>query len=599
MRKLLVAALALFAWSAFAQTAVVNIQEVDEEGNQIALTDKSRIVDINSTLNVTIDRSALNKYLEQKGLTGSASPLVARIDTLTAVLKRGDESLLQLQQTFATQPAANATAAERKAHWAQTAAAAADAALLIRNEPDLNRYLNALLVQDPQAAANPIEQYRLVYVAAANIARDLQTEVDTAATTGGVYVQLGAWIESRAIHIEGFDDYPKDERYVVQRWNLALSEDEQARLTTYADLATKVNADGWKTLLSWKTIGPSIIDAYLQDTKSGQCAASLAANFEAAKKQTWASATDIQQKLEQGRKDAQDYIDFLQELKTKYAKGGSAGSLAPSSFLIQTNNDIQALVSKTTALPKTLTADAEAVVNMLTIAVGTASTDAQNLAAQAKECGGNARTDAQELQDKILKEIKFLMGEREFDTAALELGDKVRKLSLSQLPSTVSIPLVDTGRREAGDYFTLKFAVGTADKPREVVTTRQLVMYRILWHFDLKANLIWADPGKKTEVGHFQAAPAYNVLLKRGSRNHMLWNSLFDPGVGLNLAALDFNHDDTQELGLGLAVSALRDLITVGYGYNVSQGVPYWYFGLRLPIPGTTINGTKTGTGTK
>jgi hypothetical protein len=595
MRRLLAAAaFALVATSAFAQSPIVNIQEVDEEGNQIALTGTSRIVDINSTLNLTIDRTALNKYFEQKGLTGSASDLVARIDTLSAVLKRSDASLQQLQKAFATAPGPNAPAQDRKANWAKTAAAAADAALLVRDEPELNSYLNALLVQDPQAAANPMEQYRLIYVAAANIARDLQTQLDNEVTTNGVYVQMGAWIDTRAIHISGFDDYPQDERYVVQRWNLALSEDEQARLTAYAELATKVNADGWKTLLSWKTIGPSIIQAYLQDTRSGQCAASLAKNFEAAKSQTWASANDIQQKLEQGRKDAQDYIDFLEGLKTKYAAGGSASALAPAAFLIATNNDIQALVNRTSALPKTLTADADAVVKLVTSTVATVKSNVDSLASQAKACGTDAQSDAKELQDKVLKEIKFLLGEREFDTAALELGDQVRKLTLLQLPSMVSIPLVDTGRRDAGDQFTLKFAVGAANKPREVLDTRTLTMYRILWHTDLKATLIWADPGKKTAVSHFQAAPAYNVMLKHGSRKHVLWNSLFDPGFGLNLAAQDFNHDDGQELGIGLAVSAVRDLITVGYGYNVSQGAKYWFFGLRLPVPGATINGTKT-----
>src|SRR5437764_1380663 len=139
----------------------------------------------------TTRRSALNNYLEQKGLTASAGDLVSRIDTLTDVLKRSDASLQKLQQAFATQPGPNASAAERKAHWAQTAAAAADAALLVRDEPELNAYLNALLLQDPQSAANPIEQYRLVYVAAANIARDLQNQVDTLATTNGGYVQTG------------------------------------------------------------------------------------------------------------------------------------------------------------------------------------------------------------------------------------------------------------------------------------------------------------------------------------------------------------------------------------------------------------------------
>src|SRR5262249_47840905 len=192
-------------------------------------------------------------------------------------------------------------------------------------------------------------------------------------------------------------------------------------------------------------------------------------------------------------------------------------------------------------------------------------------------------------QQNVQKELKSLSGQSEFNTAALELGDKVRKLSLSQIPSTASIPLEDTGRREAGNHITLKFAVGTASTPREVLLTRQLIMYRILWHTDLKANLIWADPGKQTSVSHFQAAPAYNVMLKRGSRKHVLWNSLFDPGIGLNLAAQDFNHDDAQELGVGVAVSALRDLLTVGYGYNVTAGAKYWFFGLRLPVPGATI----------
>ena len=108
MRRLLAAAaFALLAASAAAQTPIVNIQEVDEDGNQIALTDKSRIVDINSTLNLTIDRAALNNYLEQKGLTGSASDLVARIDTLTAVLQREDASLQQLQKAFANAPGAS------------------------------------------------------------------------------------------------------------------------------------------------------------------------------------------------------------------------------------------------------------------------------------------------------------------------------------------------------------------------------------------------------------------------------------------------------------------------------------------------------------
>ena len=55
MRRLLAGPLLLLAASAFAQTNVVNIQEVDEDGNQIALTFKdSQYADNNGVFTVQI-----------------------------------------------------------------------------------------------------------------------------------------------------------------------------------------------------------------------------------------------------------------------------------------------------------------------------------------------------------------------------------------------------------------------------------------------------------------------------------------------------------------------------------------------------------------
>ena len=80
-------------------------------------------------------------------------------------------------------------------------------------------------------------------------------------------------------------------------------------------------------------------------------------------------------------------------------------------------------------------------------------------------------------------------------------------------------------------------------------------------------------------------------------RNYHHTNVL-DCGVGLNLAALDFNHDDSQELGIGVVLSGLlENLMQVGYGYNVKAGVPYAFFGLRLPLPDFGINRPKAEAG--
>jgi len=288
MRRLLAAAaFALLAASAAAQTPIVNIQEVDEDGNQIALTDKSRIVDINSTLNLTIDRAALNNYLEQKGLTGSASDLVARIDTLTAVLQR------ERRQPPAVAEGVRQHARSQRLGRGAQGALGPDRGGGRRRGAAGPRRAGAQLVPQRAARAGPAGGGEPGRTVPAGLRRRGEHRARPAgpvrhvATTNGVYVQLGAWVETRPIHIAGFDDYPQDEHYVVQRWNLALSEDEQARLTAYSELAKKVNADGWKTLLSWKTVGPSIIQAYLQETKTGSAPPRLANNFDTAKGATW------------------------------------------------------------------------------------------------------------------------------------------------------------------------------------------------------------------------------------------------------------------------------------------------------------------------
>ena len=50
---------------------------------------------------------------------------------------------------------------------------------------------------------------------------------------------------------------------------------------------------------------------------------------------------------------------------------------------------------------------------------------------------------------------------------------------------------------------------------------------------------------------------------------------MVDLGVGLNLAALDFDKDDTPELGVGLVISAFRDILQAGVGYDVGEAQTY------------------------
>jgi hypothetical protein len=54
-------------------------------------------------------------------------------------------------------------------------------------------------------------------------------------------------------------------------------------------------------------------------------------------------------------------------------------------------------------------------------------------------------------------------------------------------------------------------------------------------------------------------------------------------GVGVHTLLLDLDGDNQQEIGAGVAVSLLRDLLQFGYGWNLGlDDEPYWYVGCRV-----------------
>ena len=93
----------------------------------------------------------------------------------------------------------------------------------------------------------------------------------------------------------------------------------------------------------------------------------------------------------------------------------------------------------------------------------------------------------------------------------------------------------------------------------------------------------------------FFFAPSAALLLKFGSRNSYFYNEFLDFGIGVNFAAPDFDTDGTPEFGLGLMLTAFKDVLSVGYNYNVTLNDPYWFFGVNLPfnLPGLPVNPVK------
>jgi hypothetical protein len=174
---------------------------------------------------------------------------------------------------------------------------------------------------------------------------------------------------------------------------------------------------------------------------------------------------------------------------------------------------------------------------------------------------------------------------------ALEFAEKVKRYELQTLPAVTHLSLPSIGDRGAGDSVELKFRIGRGE--RSIVDERRrLNLQWLLSHVQSTAGLILAMPLPVTPVAGnnalFQAAPSYSVLYKFGTRGARFWSDVFQFGMGLNVAAPDFNHDSIPELGAGLSLSMFRDILQVGIGYNFFANQAYPFVGLGLPLPSLT-----------
>lgn len=60
------------------------------------------------------------------------------------------------------------------------------------------------------------------------------------------------------------------------------------------------------------------------------------------------------------------------------------------------------------------------------------------------------------------------------------------------------------------------------------------------------------------------------------------------------MSAPDFDADDVPELGVGVVASLLHDYVQSGIAINVFTGDPYWFFGLKLPVPSFNIGTVRS-----
>ena len=592
----------LFLLSEVFGQSVLRFTEYDEDDHVVQ--DSSRAIaafDINSRIEIGIDKNALRKALvDQLKMDPFSEEIINRISALQNAAEKGLLALMPLQEAlleWSQAPDSQRSVADLRPLFSQIG----DPSLRIINlappGSNLRKAFNRQLFNLPREAG-VAGSYSILFEGALREAKLLTIALDDLVNNRGVFIQLGAWLETskstNPIHLPGFDTYPELGQYVVKRWNISLSDEQQEQLKSIETLANNFNTVSFKKALEGIQVTTPQAIVKIADSFH-QCADSLSKKLDKLETLLPPGEVIALSDIDKLNYLISGYINLLQGLKEKYRSGNFADG---AEFLIQTNDDLSQL--------KHLTRELVVLANNLksdfSIRLASGPDDVKaasdDLATAISGCSVFLETGVSNLVDKAIAMITELTGFKKLNESALELGKEVMKYDISGLPDKTTFAITKTGRRQAGDKILVRIAAGDSTRRSQVLEHRRFRLFQILPHLRTIVGLIFADlPESETVDSKFQLSASYSILLKKGSRKSMGFNRIFSPGIGLNIAALDFDHNDVPEIGLGLVGSVFRDYIQGGFGYNVYRDEPYWFFGLRIPLSLSAITFNKETAG--
>ncbi|NIM51592.1 MAG: hypothetical protein GTN62_12255 [Gemmatimonadales bacterium] len=190
---------------------------------------------------------------------------------------------------------------------------------------------------------------------------------------------------------------------------------------------------------------------------------------------------------------------------------------------------------------------------------------------------------------------------------ASNVDPRVRTLDLDAVvPGTVFLNATPADRGDALEVRAELVALDDTGQEETLQEARRMFrVERLGLTSDFSAHLIFVNrfgTGDSDQSdASFEPAPSASWTLHHRIRSTNLW-SFFDPGIGVNTAALDFD-DDNFQIGVGMHVTLFNDLLTYGVGYNLNADSDNWYhyFGVEvlqaLETVGSAFGGLLKGGG--
>lgn len=566
---------------------VLSIQEIDREGERTQI-DFTKIVypivDVNSTLSITINKDAVRKTAaknktvkppvdskqldaiaqilrEEAKILGVLGPCTGTYEQCRNDLRMFSNSMLKLEMFIQSQ---------------KTLAAEVDSLFGLNIQPDL--------------------QYQKMFELVRNKISKAGMEISNSVESGRIYFRLGGWIRDnggilRPIHIPQFDTYADGSFYEVPRFVTPTPEELRKQYSDAADAANEYNKNGSNALDGLasriNTLRDSVQTILLLLNDALRNTINLAPDVDRVKKEIKPFTDQLSVLVME--------VDDLEKLVT-----GITRSSNPLQTSVTSIEQIFSLLQKIQGDAKALVTLFDPTLQQLQkISQSTIKTKLDSLSAISTKCVASLTSIAGDIGAVIAAVQQWIQMDVPKQTEVnLEFGEQVKQFLIEDVPDSTEVDLRYTGQRSAGDEIFLKASLedGTESKSGPSKSTelerRTLTMYQIEPHAKLAAGAIFLSPFEKSKTSltkQFQAAPSYNVMVKWGSRSSYAYNSFWSLGLGVNVAAPDFNLDSTPEIGLGVVASTAMDYLQLGFGRNFGVETWYWFFGLQLPV-GTIVN---------
>jgi hypothetical protein len=253
-----------------------------------------------------------------------------------------------------------------------------------------------------------------------------------------------------------------------------------------------------------------------------------------------------------------------------------------------------------------LKVEAEQLYKMVTDEIAAAPSIAQNLKSGLTSDITNVKTQIENLATSYLNELKASLAVfnesniTELTETAAKFTSSTFALGYNDVPASTILDVRTVGQREVGDEIYFKATIvrdSTSNAFDETVFWQKYTMFHVGLNSSIRASLIFADKvnGNFANTSNdFQLAPSYSAIFKIGTRKSMFYNKYFTPGLGVNVSTLDFNNDNTPEIGIGLTAAFFKDYLQIGYGRNMATDDNFWLFGLRLPLFGWATTGIES-----